>query len=437
MRSFVEEINKRVLVYDGSKGYMLQTMGLKGGECPESWNINKENKVRELYELYKNAGSEVIQTNTFQGTKIQLEKYSLGERAYEINYKSAKLARDVMSDDGFVAASVGPTGLLFEPFGELTFDMAFDTFKEQIAALVDGGVDVINFETFTDISEIRAALLAAKEFDVPVICSTAYEDNGRMLMGTEPFLAGTILKSLGAFMIGGNCSFGPEKMFGIIKSMSDVSDIYLSVKPNAGIPEVINGEVIYRETPEKFSEYVEGFLQYGVRLIGGCCGTTPEFIKVIKEKVDKALITGRTYKKQKEYITSAVKMVEAENIRKEKTGYLCENGNDKLINALDEGNLDIAVDRAMELSSQGFDAICINIDKAKSCPDTLDKIVNSIQVYVKEPIIFETCCTEPLEKALKLYRGLAGVFINCSTDKEIKKIKKVTNKYGGIILNSR
>jgi len=421
MKSFVEEINKRVLVYDGSKGYMLQTMGLKGGECPESWNIKHEDEVRKLYELYKNSGSEVIQTNTFQGSKIQLEKYSLGERAYEINYKSAKLACEVMSDDGFVAASIGPTGLMFEPFGELTFDMAFDVFKEQIEALVDGGVDVINFETFTDISEIRAALLAAREFDIPVICSTAYEDNNRMLMGTEPFLAGMILKSLGAFMIGANCSFGPGKMFGIIKSMSDVSNIYLSVKPNAGIPEVLNGEVIYNETPENFAAYVNRFLQYGVRLIGGCCGTTPEF----------------AYKKQKRYITSAVKMIDADNIKKNNVGYLYSNEDGKLINALDEGKLDIAVDRAMELSSQGFDAICINIDKAHSCPRILYKIVNSIQVYVKEPLVIETCFTEALEKALKLYKGIAGVSINCSNDKNREEIKKIADKYAGVILNSK
>jgi methionine synthase I (cobalamin-dependent) len=275
-------ISERILVYDGSKGFMLQQMGMKGGECPELWNVTHPEKVTEIYRMYKDAGADVIQTNTFQGSRVQLGKYSLGERTYELNYEGARLARQVMGKDGFVAGSVGPLGKLFEPSGELTFEDAYEAFALQVKALADGGVDVINLETFTDIAEMRAALIASIETaGLPVICSMAFEQNGRTLMGTDPFNAVVILKSLGASMAGTNCSCGPGQQLDILKEMSRVGGIYLSVKPNAGLPEMIDGRTVYRETPERFAEISLEYVKYGARLIGGCCGTTPEHIKAI------------------------------------------------------------------------------------------------------------------------------------------------------------
>jgi 5-methyltetrahydrofolate--homocysteine methyltransferase len=436
MKSFVDEIKKRVLVHDGSKGYMLQRAGLKGGECPESWNIKHENEVKRIYELYKDAGSDVLQTNTFQGNRIQLEKYSLGELTYDINYKVAKLAKEVMADDGFVSGSVGPTGVMFEPFGELTFDKAFEVFEEQIGALVEGGVDVINLETFTDIAEIRAALLAARKFDIPVICSTAYEANGSMLMGTQPFLAGLILKSLGAFMIGANCSFGPGQMLEILKVMSDVPGISLSVKPNAGIPEVIDGNVVYNETPENFAAYTGEFLNLGVRLIGGCCGTTPEFIKAIREKVDISEFPEVNNEKQTKYISSSTRLLRLDSLSNTNIGYIDNGSDDVLIKELDAGNMDAAVDKAMELSSEGFKAVCINIDRANSCERILHKVTESLQTYIKEPVIISTCFSEALDRTLRIYKGITGVLVEDAYEGNKDKILVTAKKYGSTIIKA-
>jgi len=175
MKDFLREIEKRVLIYDGSKGYMLQEVGLKGGECGEFWNITKKDEVKSVYLKYFAAGSDVIQTNTFPGNRAHLEKFSLSERTYDINYWGTKLAREAAGDDRLVAASIGPTGTLFEPSGELSFEAAYEIYKEQVQAVVDGGADIINFETFTDVAEMRAALLAAKEnSNLPVICSMSF-----------------------------------------------------------------------------------------------------------------------------------------------------------------------------------------------------------------------------------------------------------------------
>jgi 5-methyltetrahydrofolate--homocysteine methyltransferase len=222
VKSFLEEIKNRVLIFDGSKGYLLQRLGMKGGECPELWNVTHAALVKEIYRKYKEAGSDVIQTNTFQGNRNQLEKYSLGDRTYELNFEGTRLAREVMGRDGFVAASIGPVGKLFEPSGDLTFEACYEIFKEQLRGVVDGGADIINFETFTDLAEMRAALLAAKETtDLPVICSLAFESGGRTMMGTDPCTAVTVLKSLGADMVGTNCSFGPQHLLEVVKKMSE------------------------------------------------------------------------------------------------------------------------------------------------------------------------------------------------------------------------
>jgi len=275
MKKFTDEIRKKVLVYDGSKGTMLQREGLKGGECAELWNITHPDKVRKVYESYKKAGSDVIQTNTFQGNRIALEAHGLADKLYELNYEGVKLAKEVMGNDGYVAASIGPTGKLFEPSGDLTFKQAYEIYKEQVKAVIDGGADIINFETFTDIAEIRAAFLAAKDIDdIPVICSMAFESNGRTLMGTDPYNAAVILSSLGADMVGVNCSLGPEHMLDIVKSMSQAG-IPLSVKPNAGLPKVVDGCTVFDATPDDFASLASEYIKYGARLIGGCCGTFP------------------------------------------------------------------------------------------------------------------------------------------------------------------
>lgn len=420
MRDFLKAIEKRILIYDGSKGYLLQKLGLKGGECGELWNITNQAAIKEIYRLYKEAGSDVIQTNTFTGNRIQLERHSLGDKTYELNYWGARLARETAGDDMLVAASIGPAGILFEPSGELTFERAYETFKEQVKAVADGGVDLINFETFTDVAEMRAAVLAAKENTaLPVICSMAYESNGRTLMGNDPFIAVSVLLSLGADMVGANCSFGAGHMLEIVRRMHEAGGGSLSVKPNAGLPEVVDGKACYRETPESFAAQTAEFVKYGARLVGGCCGTTPEYIKAVKNRIG-TVEAVPVKRREKGIITSGTRHFAVAGLKAGAVG--------RLDVSADKG-LSYVEDLVLDISTEGYDAVLINAGAA-GADDWLAGIVNLAQTYIKEPLILKTTNPAALEKALRIYKGIAGVAAAEEAGESKSAILRLAEKYG-------
>ncbi|HOQ06557.1 MAG TPA: homocysteine S-methyltransferase family protein [Clostridiales bacterium] len=431
---FLDDIKKRILIHDGSKGYMLQRMGLKGGESGEFWNLTNQDAVRAVHRAYLEAGSDVVQTNTFPGNRLHLERFGLGDKTYEINYWGARLAREAAGSRAYVSASVGPTGSLMEPLGDLSFEKACEIYREQVKALVDGGADIINFETFTDLSELRAAYLAARDVtDLPVICSLAFENNGRTLMGTDPFIAVTVLKSLGADMVGVNCSFGPEHMTGIVESMYKAGGGYLSVKPNAGLPTVSGDTVTYHETPEHFADLAAAFVSYGARLIGGCCGTTPDFIRALREKLsgmEPVPVPERTAA----YITSDVRYIDARELENANIYRLDASNDNAVYQALKNNDLSWVEETALDLADEGYDAILVTIDSAGGGPGLLADVADRLQWYVKAPFIFDTCDAAALERALRVCRGTAGVVINNGSAAEIGKIAE---KYGSVIISRR
>lgn len=435
MRNFLKEIRDRVLLYDGSKGYMLQLAGLKSGECAESWNITNPGEVSKVYRLYKNAGCDVIQSNTFPGNRIHLKKYSLESKTYEINYEGARLAREVMGKDGFVAASIGPTGLLFEPSGELTFDMAFDIYKEQVTAVIDGGADIINFETFTDLAEMRAALIAAREVTkAPVICSLSFESHGKTLMGTDPATAVTVLKALGADMVGTNCSLGPAHLLPIVKQMYETGSVYLSVKPNAGMPAYVDGKILYNDSPDDFAAAGREFVKYGVRLVGGCCGTTPQHIKALKAALS-GMEAGKILKKTDCIITSGVKLLNIGQVEAINLGHINISKGSGLYQDVKNEGVGAIADTAIDLASEGYDAIFINTGKIdESDSGLLAETVNAAQGYIKEPFIIETDNAKALDAALRLYKGKAGIVLNGFPDEVIGELVYIAAKYGSTVL---
>ena len=429
MRSFIKDIESRILIYDGSKGYLLQKMGLRGGECAELWNAEKPDMVREVYSQYKDAGSDVIQTNTFTGNRITLDKHSLGDRTYELNYLGTKLAREIAGEDMFVAASIGPLGMLFEPSGELTFEIAYEAFKEQIRAVEDGGADLINFETFTDLAEMRAALLAAKEnTSLPVICSMAYEAGGRTLMGNDPQTVAAVLLALGADMIGTNCSFGAGHMLEIVRKLHEAQGGFLSVKPNAGLPEMIDGKACYRESAESFASQISEYVKYGARLIGGCCGTTPEYIKAVKEKLEK-LEAVPAAKRSGGLIASGARCLAVAEIKAESTGVLAITVNEDKYKTLAQ-----VEDQVLDLSTEAYNAVLISMEafEDKALYDVFSDAVNLAQGYIKAPLILKCSSSEEMEKALRIYKGIAGIVIDKNTDRE--KTIKAAEKYGSEIV---
>lgn len=429
---FMEKINEKVMIYDGSKGYMLQQIGLEGGECPELWNVEKPEKITELYCMYKEAGADVIQTNTFQGSRVQLKKYALEDRMYELNFEGARLARQVMDGNGFVAGSIGPLGKLFEPSGELTFEEAYEAFALQVRALADGGVDAINLETFTDIAEIRAALLASIETTgLPVICSLAFESNGRTLMGTDPFNAAITLKALGASMVGTNCSSGILHQLEILKIMDKAGTGHLSVKPNAGLPEVIDGKTVYMETPKEFAEISPEYVRNGARLVGGCCGTTPEHIEAIANSLKGVdLPRQRSVTDTRNIVTSAFEAREIGGTIGSIFASLTDMFSLKRIEQALEQE-EAAEDIAMEAMSDEYDILVIDMDVVpEGKRSRFPELVNLVQGYVKQPIVFKTTCHKTLEKALRVYRGRAGVDTGDCRKSVLKRLLPVMEKYG-------
>ncbi|MHB8063880.1 MAG: homocysteine S-methyltransferase family protein [Ruminiclostridium sp.] len=427
--NFLSDIKEKVLIFDGSMGTMLQKNGLPVGTCPEQWNITHPEIVKEIYKAYREAGSDVIQSNTFQSNSMKLSEYGIRDQHYEINYQGVKLAKDVMGEKGYVAASIGSLGKLLEPFGELTFDAAYETFREQVIAVRDGGADIISFETFTDISEMRIALLAAKEnCKLPVICSISYEQNGKTLMGTKPGICANILHSLGADLIGTNCSFGASHMLKIAESYAQTG-LNFSIKPNAGLPETINGEQVYVETPKGFAQYSGDFIKNGARLIGGCCGTNPQFIAEISKAVKG--LEPANFPLNIDFITSSSKAVAFSELGTLEIGRIDVNMDEGLKKALKAGNLDAITDAALELLDEEYGIIIINADFDGGEDKLLSKVVNEAQTYLKQPFVLKSNNAEALAAALRIYKGRAGVLTNVNNE-----TAEVIKKYGAVNVGS-
>jgi len=279
-----------VLLSDGAMGTELQKRGLESGACPEELNVSKPEIVRSVYQDYFDAGSDIIETNTFGGTRARLSLHGFEDKILEFNITAAKLAVELKPNNKFVAGSVGPTGEMIEPLGTLTQDNARDMFKEQISALVSGGIDIIFIETMMSAEEAELAIEAAKSVcDLPVSCTMTFEvgkAGPRTMWGISPQQAVERLTTAGADILGANCGRGSDEMLQIIREMREYTDKPLLAQPNAGIPEYINGEAVYNESPESILPNARELLSLGVNIIGACCGSSPAHIKKLRELLD-------------------------------------------------------------------------------------------------------------------------------------------------------
>lgn len=416
LRNLIEMFQERVLLYDGSKGVLLQAKGLQGHEACEAWNITRPEDIRDIYTAYKQAGSDVLQTNTFPGNRVTLTGYGLEDKVYELNAAGVRLAREVAGDTQYVSASIGPTGLMFAPAGDLTFQAAYDIFREQVQAVADA--DCIHFETFTDIMEMRAAILAAREnSSLPIIASFTVNENGRTLSGNTPEACTIICQSLGASMVGVNCSFGPDKLVSIIERMYSVATVPLLVKANAGLPEMINGQVVFRETPEHFASFTEAFILHGVRLIGGCCGTKPDFIRALRKEVDKCVFP-EWVKPSSSRIASPFQWNSIDHELLEKVGrVMVEKDGQEMI------------DRAQMLIQNGANIICLDFQQLNSELDVQD-FLGFFSLYVKTPMIIMASDPVILKTILRFYPGRAG----CIVDDLSKEVIQDIDGFGALPL---
>lgn len=285
-RNFLKELENRVILFDGATGTMLYNRGVFINQCFDQVNLTNTRLIKEIHTDYANAGSDVLQTNTFGANQFKLAQHGLSDSLEAINYQGARLARDVAGNQLFVAGSIGPLGVKIEPWGKLSRKEAKDAFKEQGQALVNGGVDLFVLETFSDLSEIEQAILALRELgDLPIIAEMTIDESGNSLYGTATETFTHQLDKWGADVVGINCSVGPPPMMDVLEKMVHVTKKPIIIQPNAGNPRVVDERNMYLASPEYMGEYAMRFIKAGARLVGGCCGTTPEYIKAMEKSV--------------------------------------------------------------------------------------------------------------------------------------------------------
>ncbi len=286
LEKFWDALTTRAVVADGAMGTMLYSRGIPFSHSFEELNLSNPALVQEIHRGYLKAGAELHETNTFGANRVRQAPHGFDNKVREINIAGARIAREVVGEENIVLGSVGPLGKTLKPVGKIDPDEARAIFKEQIEALLEGGVDLVILETFTDLREISEALKAAKELgDVPVVAQMTFTEEGKSLMGDKPAEVVKKLRALGADIVGANCSVGPQGIYEVMEIMTQVDEGTLSAMPNAGMPKLIGGRYMYLSSPEYMATYARRMVEIGVNIVGGCCGSTPEHIRLIRQAV--------------------------------------------------------------------------------------------------------------------------------------------------------
>ena len=274
-------LEKDFLIGDGGYGAILQSRGLGPEESIELWNLTNPREIEEIHRDFIQAGSELIQTNTFGANRIALARHALAEKVEEINRAGVEIARRAAEGKVFVVSSFGPSGGLIEPYGDLTKEQLYEAFREQAEALAQAGVDGFFVETFVSIEEAEIAVSAAQETGLPVAASLAFQANGATAFGVKPEQAVARLSAAGAEVIGANCGIGPAELFPIMQEFKRCYSGLTIAQPKAGSPQLVQGRAVFPKTPESMAVYALRFRNLGVNIIGGCCGTRPEHIQAM------------------------------------------------------------------------------------------------------------------------------------------------------------
>jgi len=274
-----------VILADGAMGTMLMANGLAFGNSPELWNVDEPQRVGEIHAAYVQAGARILLTNTFGGNRFRLQLHNLQERAAELNRAAARLAREAAGGAALVAGDIGPSGGILAPLGELEPEAAVAGFAEQAAALVEGGVDVIWLETMSSLEEMRAAFDGVRRAsaDIPIITTMTFDTRGRTMMGVTPERAAQTLSGWGAVAVGGNCGNGPEEILEVVAKMRAMAPAAtLVAKANAGVPHLLAGRPVYGAGPDDMARYAIAAAEAGARVIGACCGSTPDHLRAMR-----------------------------------------------------------------------------------------------------------------------------------------------------------
>lgn len=437
-QEFKELTEKKIVILDGATGSNLQKCGLESGVCPEAWILEHPQTLMDLQRAFVEAGSDIVYAPTFTANRIKLAEYGLEEKRRQMNLDLVELSKKAVGDKAFVAGDLTMTGEQLAPMGTLDFEDLVDVYKEQIGYLCEAGVDLLVVETMLSLQECRAALIAAKEScDLPVMITLTFNEDGKTLFGTEPSAAVVVLESLGADAVGVNCSAGPDKMISIIQEMEKVSNIPLIAKPNAGLPQLQpDGTTEYDMDSDEFLKYTKELIQAGADIVGGCCGTTPEFIKKIKEH------TKTIQKKKREPKSLRLLSSERKILSIELDGKFLivgerinPTGKKALQAQLREGNYERVLDFAREQEECGASILDINVgmsgidEKA-----TMLNVIEEVSMASSLPLCIDSSYVEVIEAALRRYPGRALInSISLETPK-FQQLLPIAAKYGAMFI---
>lgn len=431
--NFKEFMDTNLVLFDGAMGTQLQKKGLKLGEVPEVLNIEQRDKIVEIHKEYIQAGSNVVTTNTFGANekKLQATNYSV-EEIIDAAVKAAKEA--IGNKEVFAALDIGPIGELVEPMGHLTFDEAYEIFKRQVLQGEKSGADLILIETMTDLYEMKAALLAAKENSrLPVLATMSFEKDHRTFTGCLPSSMAITLEGLGADGIGINCSLGPKEISPIVEELMKWTNLPVLVQANAGLPSVIDGKMHYEIGPEEYSEDVLEFIGLGVSLVGGCCGTSPEYIRKIKKKINGLKKVERSEQKLHALCTpSNTVFIDGVKVIGERIN---PTGKKVLKEALKNCDMDYILKQGVSQVEAGAEILDVNVGLREiNQKEMIKKIVKGLQAVTNTPLQIDSSDRDVIEAGLRYSNGKAIVNSVNGEDEVLERILPLVKKYGAAVV---
>lgn len=434
--NFLDYLKNNIVFFDGGMGTLLQSEGLNPGELPERWNVSHSDVVTKIHKCYFDAGSNVITTNTFGANSLKFSDSELEEiiKAAICNANAAKEQSD-SEEEKFIALDIGPLGKLLKPLGDLEFEEAVDVFAKTVKLGVKYGADLIIIETMNDSYETKAALLAVKENSgLPVVVSNAYSEDGKLMTGATPAAMVAMLEGMGADVIGANCSLGPRQLRPIIEELLENSSTPIILQPNAGLPKIADGKTVFDVTAEEYSCEVADLVKKGVRVVGGCCGTTPEYIKLLKSKIS-GLESKAIEKKNITVVSSythTVKFGEQPVLIGERIN---PTGKKRFKQALIENDMDYILAEGVNQQEKGVHILDVNV----GLPDIdevemLKNAVCELQAVIDLPLQIDTADITAMEKALRCYNGKAMINSVNGKAESMAAVFPLVKKYGGLVV---
>lgn len=431
-----EFIKNNAVILDGGMGTLLQKHGLSLGELPERWNITHSNIIKKIHIDYLNAGSNIISTNTFGANSLKFSPAEL-EEIVNAAVENARFA--IKHSDGkqkkWIALDIGPTGRMLKPLGDLDFEDAVAIFAETVRIGVKCGVDLFFIETMADSYETKAALLAVKENStLPVFVSNAYGEDGKLMTGATPAAMVALLEGMGADAIGVNCSLGPRALMPIVEEYLKYSSTPIIFKPNAGLPSVVGGETVYSVSSEQFADEVMDAVSLGVNIIGGCCGTTPEYISALTKKAEKAeikFIEKKNIKLVSSY-THSIKFGDAPILIGERIN---PTGKPRFKEALMKGDVEYILREAIAEEEAGAHILDVNVGlPGISEAELLPRVIERIQEISDLPLQIDTADPIAMERSLRRYNGKAMINSVNGKAESMEAVFPLVKKYGGVVV---